>query len=344
MELFLVVLACLIAAAAFRGKDGLYDFDSKATVPLRGLLAIGIVLHHLALRFEFDECIGTFHISPMFYFRDMGGPIVATFFFITGYGLSKSLQAKGTSYLSGFLKKRLGKILPEFLILTALVLLLSDLAGIVSLSEAVHKMTAGYPPLLFSWFMYAIVYVYIAFYLSALISKADGMRTGIVLTLLIALYCSVVIALKWGGWWFLSIPAVPLGYFAALYEKRISKILSVHYIPVCLGACVIIYVLMLGRIPGGRIMAGLLFAVLTYVCMRLYRIKSFPVLLLLGELSLYIYLVHGEILAATQNLVTDKYIAIVAVFLASVAVSMLIRGIRRSVENRNFRIYSKNRA
>lgn len=114
MKLFFVVLACFIMAAAFRRTDGLYDFNSKATLPLRGLLAIGIILHHLSLTYQFNECINVFHISPIFYFREMGGPIVAIFFLITGYGLSKSLQIKGTSYLSGFLKKDWEKSCPNF--------------------------------------------------------------------------------------------------------------------------------------------------------------------------------------------------------------------------------------
>lgn len=344
MKLFFLVLACFIAAAAFRRKGALYNFDSKATVPLRGLLAIGIILHHLSLTYQFNECINAFRISPVFYFREMGGPIVAIFFLITGYGLSKSLQTKGTSYLSGFLKKRLGKILPEFLLFTVLALLFSDLTGAVSLSEAAHKMATGYPPLLFSWFMYAIVYVYLAFYLSALISTSDCLRTGIVLSLFIALYCGIVIALKWGGWWYLSIPAVSIGYFTALYENKITKILSVRYTPVCIGACAVIYALLLGHIPGSRIMAALLFAVLTYVYMRLYSIRTYSILVLLGELSLYIYLVHGEILNATKNIETNKYLAVAIVILASVAVSVLIKRIRGFVENREFRVYSKNRA
>lgn len=113
MKLFFLVLACFIAAAAFRRKGALYNFDSKATVPLRGLLAIGIILHHLSLTYQFNECINAFRISPVFYFREMGGPIVAIFFLITGYGLSKSLQTKGTSYLSGFLKKDWEKSCPN---------------------------------------------------------------------------------------------------------------------------------------------------------------------------------------------------------------------------------------
>lgn len=344
MELFMVVLACLIAAAAFKPNGNLCNFDSKATVPLRGLLAIMIILHHLALYYKFDECIGSIHVSPIYYFKEMGLPLVAAFFFITGYGLSKSLQAKGFDYLSGFLKRRLGKVLPEFLIFTVLVLLISDVAGLVSLSEAAHNMAKGSPPLRFSWFIYAIVYVYIAFYMAALASHADGLRTGLLLSLLIVPYLAATIVLGWGCQWYRSIPAVSIGFFVALYERKITELLSRRYVLLCLAVCTFVCVFIMDRMLCSRLISAIMFAVAVYVCMRLYRIKPYPILILLGEVSLYIYLVHGTILQVVRSTTTNRYVAIVVVVLASVAVSVLIKGIRGFVENREFRVYSKNRA
>lgn len=340
----MVVLACLIAAAAFKPNGNLCNFDSKATVPLRGLLAIMIILHHLALNYKFDECIGGIHISPIYYFKEMGAPAVAAFFFITGYGLSKSLQARGSDYLSGFLKRRLGKVMPEFLILTALVLVVSDVAGLVSLSEAAHNMVKGIVPLRFSWFIYAIVYVYIAFYLAALASNADGQRTGMFLALLIVLYFVAMVTIGWGAFWYRSIPAVLIGYFIALYERKITELLSRRYVLLCLAVCTFVSGFILDRILSSRLIAAMAFAVAVYVCMRLYRIKPYPILILLGEVSLYIYLVHGTILQVVRGTTTNRYVAIVVVVLASVVVSVLIKGIRGFIENRDFRVYSKNRA
>lgn len=86
------------------------------------------------------------------------------------------------------------------------------------------------------------------------------------------------------------------------------------------------------------------FALAVYVCMRLYRIKPYPILILLGEVSLYIYLVHGTILQIVGSTETSKYLAGAIVILASVVVSMFIKSIRGFIENRDFRVYSKNRA
>lgn len=340
----MVVLACLIAAAAFKPNGNLCNFDSKATVPLRGLLAIMIILHHLALDYKFEECIGGIHISPMYYFKELGAPVVATFFFITGYGLSKSLQTKGSAYLSGFLKRRFGKVIPEFLILTVLALVVSDVAGLVSLSEAAHNMVKGIVPLRFSWFIYAIVYVYIAFYLAALASNADGLRTGMFLAFLIVLYFVAMVTIGWGAFWYRSIPAVLIGYFIALYERKITELLSRRDVLLCLAVCTFASGFILDRILSSRLIAAMAFAVAVYVCMRLYRIKPYPALMLLGEISLYIYLVHGTILQAVDSTETSKYLAGAIVILASIAVSVLIKRIRGFIESRDFRVYSKNRA
>ena len=345
MELFFVVLACFIVAATFRRKGALYNFDSKATVPLRGLLAIGIILHHLSRSYCFNECIGAVHVSPVYYFSNMGAPIVAAFFFITGFGLAKSLQTKGSSYLSGFMKKRLGKVLPEFIILTVLALVAADTCGIVSYSEAIAKMATGDVPLPYSWFIYAIVYVYFAFYVSAVVAHADCRLTGVAFTLMIVLYCGIIMALRWGGWWVLSVPAIPLGYYVALYEEKINLLLSRHYVIAAIGIGTLTYAFIYNFIPGGRLMGVTLFALALYVCMRLYCIRPWPVLVLLGELSLYIYLVHGAVLQVIRKgFDFDKYLAVAIVILASVAVSVLIKRIRGFVENRHFRVYSKNRA
>lgn len=79
----------------------------EVTLPLRGVLAMGIVIHHISLRVV-DAIPGGMWIFPQFQF--WGAPIVAVFFFLSGYGLMVSLITKGENYLDGFLKKRLLKI------------------------------------------------------------------------------------------------------------------------------------------------------------------------------------------------------------------------------------------
>lgn len=103
ISVLLIWTVCALGSHTFMGVQ----FSKQATVPLRGLLATGIVLHHLSLRLveASPDC-------PWIWsqFSFWGAPIVAVFFFLSGYGLMVSLITKGQKYLDGFLKKRLLKI------------------------------------------------------------------------------------------------------------------------------------------------------------------------------------------------------------------------------------------
>ena len=79
----------------------------KATLTLRGVLAMGNVIHHISLRVVDATPDDSWLFSQ---FQFWGAPIVAAFFFLSGYGLMVSLIAKGNRYVDGFLKKRLLKI------------------------------------------------------------------------------------------------------------------------------------------------------------------------------------------------------------------------------------------
>ena len=103
ISVLLIWTVCALGSHTFMGVQ----FSKQATVPLRGLLATGIVLHHLSLRLV-EASPDCSWIWSQFSF--WGAPIVAVFFFLSGYGLMVSLITKGQKYLDGFLKKRLLKI------------------------------------------------------------------------------------------------------------------------------------------------------------------------------------------------------------------------------------------
>ncbi|MBJ2174899.1 hypothetical protein JBL43_11670 [Aureibaculum sp. A20] len=62
------------------------NFTKDTATMLKGLLAVGIVLHHLSEK--------TNVIFIIDYFKYLGSAIVSIFFFISGYGLLNSLLTK----------------------------------------------------------------------------------------------------------------------------------------------------------------------------------------------------------------------------------------------------------
>ena len=89
-------------------KVRIYDFSLENTLPLRGVLALLIALHHVSQRIVSTPILSEF--------SKWGEYIVALFFFIMGYGLTISYEKKGTSYLDGFFKRRIIKLILPYII------------------------------------------------------------------------------------------------------------------------------------------------------------------------------------------------------------------------------------
>lgn len=305
MELFFIILFCLVAYKTVKPAQHLNDFNSRNTLPLRGLLALFIIFHHVSLNFDMTFGIHFFEkyrqISPNL-FWNMGVPVVGVFFFLTGYGLAKSLINKGNGYLDGFLKKRFKSTLPEFLVLTALVSVYLIIAGLPA-GELASKMGHGYTPLPFSWFIYAITYVYIAFFISGLLCRGKIKSTGWVMCGFLACYIVVTAKiLHWGNYWYISILSVPLGYFVSVYEKYADRILQNRLYLILL----LVFSAILGGIGAmfdvGAIPAYAL-VILTYCALRLYTPSHYLWKRLgwLGDISLNIYLIHGLVILSLHH-------------------------------------------
>lgn len=90
-------------------KDGFHDdfMSLEVTKSLRGLAAIGVILHHISQEELFNRC------KELSIFENAGYFFVAIFFFCSGYGLIKNLDTK-PGYMNGFLKKRLPVIIVPY--------------------------------------------------------------------------------------------------------------------------------------------------------------------------------------------------------------------------------------
>lgn len=340
MKLFLLLLAGLTFVAMLRPNRPLHDFDAQSTFPLRGLLAIFIVLHHLSQSYDFSEVLWGIPISPLRYFTSMGAPVVAVFFLLTGYGLARSIQLKGNAYLDGFIPKRLGKILPEFLILTLLMVCVIIYRH--SFETVVANMKAGTPPLYNSWFIYIIIYAYIAFYFSAIISNGNIKKTGLIFTAFIMANVILLRMIGYGAWWWQSTMSVALGFFIACNEDRITKLLAKPYILGGLVLMTIVYLVMLTVFNRGGIIGIYIIAAMTYVCMRLYKFPRYSWLIFLGGISMNIYLVHGIVLACSFKIGLSGYVAVVIVLVLS-CIAAYIMKISRTYAERRLTYYSSER-
>lgn len=336
---FFILLLLMVGFKILKPSHGLYDFNRETTLPLRGLLALFIMLHHMSLRYDFSisEALGVGNTLTINLFRTMGMPIVGVFFLLTGYGLAKSLIAKGHNYLSGFIPKRLLSTLPEFLFLTFLFILYKLTSGDTSWEIISSNFSKGYPPLPNSWFIFTITIVYLVFYLSALVARSNIRATGLGLSIGIVLYCFVTCyGLHYGVWWYMTAPAVLCGYYIACHEDKITKILSSQRgLIATIGAILIVVCIIVAFcyvIPNlsPYKFVPILYAIilLSYVNVRLYGMGKSDILIWLGSISLNIYLVHGIYIDIITPKEMNPYLLLIVIIGISITTAWILKAIR----------------
>ena len=102
MNLFLLILISLVTKKIFESPSYTYNFDISTTLPLRGILAVSIIIHHITKEYDFSILISDINISPINIFQSMGASIVAVFFFLSGYGLAHSYIRGGNRISMAF--------------------------------------------------------------------------------------------------------------------------------------------------------------------------------------------------------------------------------------------------
>lgn len=234
MYLFIACIVFLyVWSLVFKGRTS--TFRKEKVFPLKGVLSILIVAHHIT--FEVD-CLW---LSP---FHFWGAPIVSIYFFISGYGLMRSYATKGNNYLKGFLYHRIFRvvIIPFLLALVLYRCLVPDLSPII---EAVQLLIfKGLTALPHSWYVFAIIVFYVFFYISCRIGKKGGIVS---LTLMCIAYSIATKSLGYDRCWYITALAFPAGAFYAGYGENIiltlKSILSYLVIPVSLLLATILYFL-----------------------------------------------------------------------------------------------------
>lgn len=297
--LIILLLICIIKSND-KGKPlQLKPFDKDTNLPLRGLMALLIVLSHIGQKTDI-AIIENFDSNRF----DIGAQIVSIFFFMSGYGMMLSYSTKRKQYIKGFLKKRLGTVLPKFILLTVgTILMLHYFVDLDIERQLTDFVTRGITPLPHSWFIFAILYVYLAFYLCAL-SDRSPIKVANLFLLSSLFYIAVMIKiLHFYPYWWVSILSVNLGAYVAIYRNMISDFIRKHSFATYSG---LVFLLLLTfcildirayRFPTLRVCLLLFWYLVQslscYVIVRTLGFVRWKWLGYCGLISLDIYLIHG---------------------------------------------------
>lgn len=278
-------------------KFQIAKFDRNATMPLRGFMAMAVVIGHLFIR---TDC-NFYGIGDYFKWHTFA---VAVFFFISGYGMfSQWLNRK--DYLDGNLIKVSRKILLPMFILIGIIAGYSILTHTFSFSSVVKDYSEGQTAMLpHSWYVWELFLFSLIFNIFGLIIKdlKSNNKSLIMLLLLFAGSIKVYITLRyvfhWPKWWWFSTISFPIGVLYAYKEDFVKNLIAKYgrYFYIALFA-ITLSIFALNMFFDSEASSLLLQAVLgPIVAMCVYVVKfpsGFGIWNFLGGISYEIYLVHG---------------------------------------------------
>ena len=321
--LLLALFLLTLLLCAF-GKKDTVGFSKDKTDFLKVFSAVGIILHHLYLAFNLSL------LHPFMYW----GPImVGLFFFISGYGLTFSVENK-RNYLDGFIKKRvLVTLLPPAIIafflfqITRIVFYIQipkiDIIGLVCRGD--------YNTILpNSWFVFVILLLYVVFYLSCKFIQPRKFRLAAIL-LFILLYVFLLKSVGFDGCWYKTILAFWMGmlFYYGEWEKMSLKcfLLFVVSMSVLIMGLVAMKFLPL-HIDTSYILFAvfpLLFAVLISR-VNVKKVTSSRCFVFLSSISYEMYLTHGIVifLIKESGILSNDFAIIAWTFFLTMIMATLV--------------------
>ena len=181
MDIILLPFIGLILASMQQSQNLKKGHLGKNTTNnLKGISIIFIILHHIN--------------------QELGPVGVAIFFFVSGYGIMRQYQIKGPSYLKSFLPHRLLPIVTLYILAMVLIFPIKHFLMGLTLKQAAISMTNGAPFVNDSWFILAIIFFYLAFWLAMKLSKGHALPLFAILLLLTAIYTGYIWKKGMGEW------------------------------------------------------------------------------------------------------------------------------------------------
>ncbi len=319
-----LVFIAIILAKSLKIKDTQWQpqpFNTTNTLPLRGILALLIVLHHFFVSMPSGW-------PPSDFFVYLGAMVVGMFFFISGYGLTISYLNKGKNYLSGFWNKRVKKIIIPLLVTIAVYELANKHYNLLNVFNGLKN---GQTPTPFTWFVYTIIIYYAVYYISF---KFFKIKTALAIMLIFtAIYEYVIINLNWDSCWYSATFAINVGMYYAYYEEKIKSYLIKHTLSSVIALSTFIALFFLYAIINGKKQLGLPFGdfvlfwimpLLIVFTIYFYGFKTNKLLNFVGNISYEIYIVHGIFVIFLQKYINNPLLYLIAIYATTITVAWLL--------------------
>lgn len=272
------------------------SFSKEATLPLRGILALLIVLHHLSQRLTYmipEESV----VKYLRDFNSWGAPVVSVFFFMSGYGILKSYQNSGKDYLGNFFSGRLYRIMVPFIICCLVFIPFNN--NTISSFFILDTWKRDCPLLPSSWFVIAVLFQYLVFYIAARVFN-DIKGTLIFSWVLSTLLMLLLDGLDFKSFWWQTLLSFNVGMSLSYHEKYIRRYLlskKALFISYCLLLVCFYFNDIIGiSVKWSFLLRVVLLPVFIWQLICKSKIHYTSFVGFIGKISYEIYLVHPAIL------------------------------------------------
>lgn len=265
----------------------------------------------------------------------VGRLAVGLFFFISGYGLVKQYKKKGKLYLNTFLQKKVFSVLIPFVLAMITYFIYRNLIGEFSVFNTFYSLLNGSPIVSNGWFVLMIIYLYLAFYLSAIIARKNDLFLILLLLFSVFLVNALAKYLQYGEWWTNAVFCFPLGAIWSVQERGITNFLIRNYRrSVCvlafLFSCFFYFDEIL-PVPFIRAISVLLFSLLV-VFISYKRSFEHPIYQLIKTISFELYLYQGlfiQLFRGKPLFVGNRLLYVCLVILATAIAAFIMQRVAK---------------
>lgn len=304
---------------------------------MKGLMALVIVLHHLALA-------GNMSGPGLVLLKYIAFPLVSGFFFYSGFGLVKSYLKNGRQIiLKSFVAKRISRLMTPYIIV------IFSFGLYQYFQDSVNFVLGNYLADIFLarkigplWYMTVLVFLYALFAICFKYFDAVVARRIILTATLI--YISICIAFSVPSQWYSSIIGFYIGILYGMNEAGVNRFLNKRYyvkffllwgtfmVLFCFRLIVSLWITDSEILHGPfRNVIDLFFIFSLISLSKIIEIKN-NALRFIGKISYEIYLVHPFIIYILRDRIWSNAKYTIIIFVISLGLAWLLHEVNKSIQ------------
>lgn len=224
LYLLLFIIFISFVKSSNIAESGYNKYLSKnITDSLKGFSVLVVIFSHIAL----------FSVNKNIFvtiFKNSGFLAVALFLFVSGYGLTEQLN-KRENYLKGFIFNKIIRLYLIFFISNIIVTILNNIflktnySAKNILSSSLYMNFANGREL---WFVAAILFLYLTFYLSFKLFKDKFSNISICIAPIF--YIILCKLLDRGTWWYNTCFCFTIGVLVSIYKEKVFHFFKSKYL------------------------------------------------------------------------------------------------------------------